>query len=56
MKKRYQEPEVFVLTSCYYLDVITPGSPTDDFANKTQIEYEDDEANSTIWDTEESEN
>ncbi len=57
MKKVYIEPEIFsIVLDKEIMDVIQPTGGVVPDANKNHI-FEDDEANnSTIWDTEESEN
>lgn len=59
MKKNYEEPEVFCVNlGGEIMQNVGQGPDTSQFdANESHVEFEDDEmANSTIWDTEESEN
>lgn len=59
MKKVYKKPKSLVVTLTDNLmgEVITPGSPTDDFSKENTINFEDSDGNSgttpkpiNLWD------
>ena len=58
MKKVYKKPQVTVcIIKDNLMDVITPGSPTDDFSKENTLNFEDSDGNSennpkpiNLWD------
>ena len=57
MKKVYKKPQSFTVTlKDYLMDVITPGTPTDDFAKEQKVEVIEEETlpvGKNIWEDDE---